>query len=97
MVCRAGARGAHHQVMFSPIGISRHGAAEAIPQSLTPQGSKQRTVTAGIHVRVADILCFTFLAGRSHDDVGMTVAVHIAGARDVIAEEFVTTVRSKPA
>jgi hypothetical protein len=95
MMCRSGARRAHHQVAFLSVCISGHRAAERIPQALAREGQEQRAVAAGIDVGVTGIPGFPFFSGGAHDEIGIAVTVDIAGSRDVISEELVGTARSK--
>src|SRR5882757_4684866 len=95
MMCRSGAGGAHHQVMFLSVCISGHRAPERIPQALARQGQEQRPVAAGIDVCMAGIPGLPFFTGGTHDEVRLAVTVDVARSRDVISEQLVGTARSK--
>src|SRR6478609_8302722 len=67
-------------------GSSRDRAAEPIARAFSGQREQTMAVSSRIHVRVARTGVLAARAWRADEDVGMAVAVDVAGAGDMTAE-----------
>src|SRR5581483_10778772 len=93
MVCYTRTRRAHHEQSSTIAAGTGYGTTETVSSTLARERQQQRSVLAGVDIRVSRVGLVLRSARSPYDDILESITVNITGCGDMISENLVFSCR----